>query len=88
MNELFTKAMDTMQKKTRKSTIKKCTEDTEIESLAKKKKELQLKANKTLKDKVDYVELNKLVKKKRRIKARKKRKESIQETFEAEKGPI
>ena len=40
-----------------------------------------------LKDKVGYAELNKLVKKKRRTRARRKRKELIQETLEARKGP-
>ena len=70
-----------------KSTIKKSTEDTEIESLHRKRKELWQKANKTLKDKAEYAELNKLVKKKCRTRARRKRKELIQEMLEARKGP-
>ena len=49
-------------------------EDTEIENLDKKRKELRQKTNKTLKDKVEYAELNKFVKKKRRTRARRKRK--------------
>ena len=51
------------------------------------RKELRQKTNKTLKDKVEYAELNKLVKKKRRTRARRKRKELILETLEARKGP-
>ena len=47
-----------------KSIIKKSTEDTEIESLDKKRKELRQKANKALTDKAEYAELNILVKKK------------------------
>ena len=79
--------MDTIQNQTRKSTIEKSIEDTEIENLDKKRKELRQKTNKTLKDKVEYAELNKLVKKKRRTRARRKRKELILETLEARKGP-
>ena len=48
---------------------------------------MQQKANKTLKDKVGYAELYKLMKRKRRTRARKKRKELIQETSEARNGP-
>ena len=64
--------MNTIQNKAQKSTIKKSTEDTEIESLDRKRKELRQKARKTLKDKVVYAEFNKLVEKKRRTMARKK----------------
>ena len=53
--------MDTIQNKTQKSTIKKSIEDTEIENLDKKRKEVQQKASKTLKDKVENAELNKFV---------------------------
>ena len=42
--------MDTIQTKTQKSTMKKCIEETEIENLDKKRKELRQKRNKTLKD--------------------------------------
>ena len=79
--------MDTIQNKTQKSTIKKSTEDTEIERLDNERKELRQKANKTLRDKIKCAKLNKLVKKKRRTRARRKRKELIQETLEARKGP-
>ena len=48
---------------------------------------MRQKANKTIKDKVEYAELNKLVNKKRRTRAQTKRKELIQETLEARKGP-
>ena len=40
MNKILRKSLGTMQHKTQKSTIKKSTEDTEIESLEKKRKEL------------------------------------------------
>ena len=53
----MSETMGTIQNKTRKSTIKKSAEDIEIESLDKKRKELRQKANKTLKDKVEYAEL-------------------------------
>ena len=43
--------------------------------------------NKTLKEKVEYAELNKLVKKKRSTRAPRKRKGLILETLEARKGP-
>ena len=58
-----------------------------MENVDKKRKELRQKTNKTLKDKVEYAELNKLVKKKRRTRAQRKRKELIMETLEARKGP-
>ena len=70
--------MDTIQNNTQKSSIEKSIEDTEIENLDKKRKELRQKANKTLKDKVEYAELNKLVKKKRRTRPWRTRKELIQ----------
>ena len=44
------------------------------------------KANKTFKDKVRYAKLSKLMKKKPRTRARRKKKR-IQETLEARKGP-
>ena len=87
MNTVLREAMDTIQNQTQKSTTEKSIEDTEIENLDKKRKELIQKTNKTLKDKVEYVELNKLVKKKRRTRAWRKRKELILETLEARKGP-
>ena len=79
--------MDTIQNKTQKSTIKNSIEDTEIENLDKKRKELRQKTSKTLKDKVEYAELNKLVKKKCRTRVRRKRKKLILETLGARKGP-
>ena len=87
MNTVLREAMDTIQNQTQKSTTEKSIEDTEIENLDKKRKELRQKTNKTLKDKVEYAELNKLVKKKPRTRARRKRKELILETLEARKGP-
>ena len=87
MNTILRESMDTIQNKTQKSTIKKSIEDTDIENLDKKRKELRQKTNKTQKDKVEYAELNKLVKKKHRTRARRKRKELILETLETRKGP-
>ena len=71
MNTVLRESIDTIQNQTQKFTIEKSIEDTEIENLDKKRKELRQKANETLK------ELNKLVKKKRRTRARRKRKELI-----------
>ena len=48
---------------------------------------MRQKANKTLSDKIEYAELHKLVKKKRRRRVQRKRKELIRETLEARKGP-
>ena len=79
MNTVLREAMDTIQNQTQKSTTEKSIEDTEIENLDKKRKELRQKTNKALKDKVEYAELNKLVKKKRR-----KRKELILEHWKQE----
>ena len=65
----------------------KSIEDTEIENLNKKRTDLRQKTNKTLKDMVEYAELNKLIKKKCTTRARRKRKELTLETLEARKGP-
>ena len=86
MNTILRESMDTIQNTTQKSTIKKSIEDTEIENLDKKRKQLRQKTNRTLKDKVEYAKLNKLVKKKRRTRAWRKRKELILETLEARNG--
>ena len=88
MKKIPKEPMDTIKNETQNSIIKKSTEDTETESLDKKRKELQQKANKTLTDRAECAELNKLVKKKHRRRARRKRKELIQETLEARKGQI
>ena len=53
--------MDTILNKRQKTTIKKSIEDAEIENLDKKRKKLKQKTKKQ-KDKVEYAELNKLVK--------------------------
>ena len=50
MNTILREAMDTIQNQTQKSTNKKSIEDTEIENLDKKRKELRQKTNKILKD--------------------------------------
>ena len=46
MNTVLREAMDTIQNQTQKPTIEKSTEDTEIENLDKKRKELRQKTNK------------------------------------------
>ena len=74
-------------KQAQTSTIEKSIEDTEIESLDKQRKDLRQQTNNALKDEVEYAELNKLVKKKRRTRAWKKRNELIQEALEARNGP-
>ena len=87
MNTILRESMDTIQNKTQKSTAKKRSEDTEIEDLDKKSKELRRKTNKALKDKVKYAEPITSVKKKRRTRAWRKRKELILKKLEARKGP-
>ena len=47
MNTVLREAMDTIQNQTQKPTIEKSIEDTEIENLDKKRKELSPKTNKT-----------------------------------------
>ena len=64
---------------------KNSAEDTEIESLDKKRKEFRHVAYKTIKDMVEYAELNKLVKKKCWARAKCRGKELTQE-IEARKG--
>ena len=49
MSKVLKKSIDNMQNKTQKSITKKATEDTKIESLDKKRKELRQKVTKTLK---------------------------------------
>ena len=69
MNTVLREAMDTIQNQTQKPTTEKSIEDTEIDNLDKERKELRQKANKTLKNKVEYAEL-----KKRGTRARRKEK--------------
>ena len=91
--------MDTTQNKTQKPTIKKSIEDTEIENLDKKRKDLRKNKTKTNKqtNEQTYKQSTKrqgricrtqqISEKERRTRARKKRKELILETLEARKGP-
>ena len=71
VNKTLKESMNTIQNETQKSIIKKSTGDTEIESLDQKRKGPRQKKKK---DKVEYAELNKLVKKKCRTRATRKRK--------------
>ena len=50
INKILKEFTDTMQNEIQKSITKKSTEDTDIESLDKKRKELRQKANRALKD--------------------------------------
>ncbi|GFO12203.1 hypothetical protein PoB_003870800 [Plakobranchus ocellatus] len=56
----------------------KLKEDMEIERLDEKRKTLKKKEGKTIAEKIEYTELNKLAKKKRRARKRRKRKEEIE----------
>ncbi|GFR98370.1 hypothetical protein ElyMa_004499800 [Elysia marginata] len=51
--------------------------DQEIKQLEAKRKELRCKENKTTAEKIEYTEINKIVKKKRRAKARQRRKDLV-----------
>ena len=61
--------------------------DKEIRELDEKRKRLRNVENKSDRDKIEYAEIKKTVKKKRRIRARRKRKEHIEAMLENNKGP-
>ena len=62
-------------------------EDKEIEELETRRKMLRKRDNKSTTEKIEYAELNKTVKKKRRTRARRKRKEFITKILEMKRGP-
>ena len=62
-------------------------EDKEIEELETRRKMLRKRDNKSTTEKIEYAELNKTVKKKRRTRARRKRKEFITKMLEMKRGP-
>ena len=62
-------------------------EDKAIEELETRRKMLRKRDNKSTTEKIEYAELNKTVKKKRRTRARRKRKESITKILEMKRGP-
>ncbi|GFS12627.1 xanthine dehydrogenase [Elysia marginata] len=61
--------------------------DQEIEQLEAKRKELRCKENKTTAEKIEYTEINKTVKKKRRAKPRQRRKDLVISVLEQKRGP-
>ncbi|GFR72988.1 endonuclease-reverse transcriptase [Elysia marginata] len=61
--------------------------DQEIKQLEAKRKELRCKENKTTAEKIEYTEINKSVKKKRRAKARQRRKDLVISVLEQKRGP-
>ena len=61
--------------------------DKEIRELDEKRKRLRNVENKSDREKIEYAEIKKTVKKKRRIRARRKRKEHIEAMLENNKGP-
>ncbi|GFO32255.1 endonuclease-reverse transcriptase [Plakobranchus ocellatus] len=63
------------------------TEDKVIEQLKQRRKELRKKDNKTRAERVEYSEVNKTVKKKRRARARRKRKDFVISILQQRKGP-
>ncbi|GFN92897.1 hypothetical protein PoB_001940300 [Plakobranchus ocellatus] len=65
----------------------KLEEDIEIERLDEKRKSLKKKEGKTTVEKIEYTELNKLVKKERRARQRKKRKEESEKIIANGRGP-
>ena len=62
-------------------------EDKEIEELETRRKMLRKRDNKSTTEKIEYAELNKTIKKKRRTRARRKRKEFITKILEMKRGP-
>ena len=62
-------------------------EDKEIEELETRRKMVRKRDNKSTTEKIEYAELNKTVKKKRRTRARRKRKEFITKILEMKRGP-
>ncbi|GFS04235.1 endonuclease-reverse transcriptase [Elysia marginata] len=61
--------------------------DQEIKQLEAKRKEMRCKENKTTTEKIEYTEINKTVKKKRRAKARQRRKDLVIYVLEQKRGP-
>ena len=87
MNTILRESMDTIQNKTQKSTVKKSIEDTEIKNLDKKRKGLRQKNKQNTKRQGRICRTQQMSEKEMQNKRTGKRKELIQETLEARKGP-
>ncbi|KAK3803056.1 hypothetical protein RRG08_027978 [Elysia crispata] len=87
MNETIRKCAAEVVEKPNETTKEQNAEDKLIEELEQRRKELRRKDNKTGPERVEYIETNKTVKKKRRARARRKRKEFITKILEQKRGP-
>ena len=87
INTFLRESMDTMQNKTRKSTIKKSIKDTEIENLDKKRTELRQNNKQNTKTQGRICRTQEISETETENKSTRKRKELILETLEARKGP-
>ena len=63
------------------------TEDQEIKQLEDRRKELRKKGDRSQREKIEYAELNKAVKKKRRHRSRKKRTDRVETILQSGRGP-
>ena len=86
-NTIIEEESNTIQKEETLVRKKTAPEDMRIEEIDKKRKELHKKENKTKDDKIEYLELNKTVKKMKRERNRRKRKELTTTILEKGKGP-
>ncbi|KAK3790884.1 hypothetical protein RRG08_011097 [Elysia crispata] len=87
MNETIRKCAAEVVEKPNETKKEQNAEDKLIEELEQRRKELRRKDNKTGPERVEYIETNKTVKKKRRARARRKRKEFITKILEQKRGP-
>ncbi|GFS21495.1 hypothetical protein ElyMa_006926200 [Elysia marginata] len=87
LNDIITKSAMELTEKPTETEKDINEEDKIIEELERRRKELRKKEIKTAIDRVEYIELNKIVKKKRRARTRRKRKEFVLNILEQRKGP-
>ena len=87
LNTIVTEEIKKIEERKENVKKEKSQEDKDIEILDDKRKELRKKENKSIEEKLEYSELNKTVKKKRRARERRKRTEMIQNVIERGKGP-
>ncbi|GFS20103.1 mRNA cap guanine-N7 methyltransferase-like [Elysia marginata] len=87
LNDIITKSAMELTEKPTETEKDINEEDKIIEELERRRKELRKKEVKTTIDRVEYTELNKTVKKKRRARTRRKRKEFVLNILEQRKGP-
>ncbi|GFO20141.1 endonuclease-reverse transcriptase [Plakobranchus ocellatus] len=87
LNESITKTAAEVSEKRIETEEEVNAEDKVIEQLEQRRKEPRKKDNKTRAERVEYSEVNKTVKKKRRVRARRKRKDFVISILQQRKGP-